>query len=69
MPLLRWAEALDMGDGASGLLVPRAAPQERRSVHGPSWWGWEEGLGVCSPRSRADGEGMSTLPFIIKKTV
>lgn len=34
--LLRRAEALDIGDGASGLLVPRAALQDCPSVRGPS---------------------------------
>ena len=76
MSLLRRAEALDIGDGASGLLVPRAALQDCPSVRGPSRGGTGGavvglggGLGVCSLRPRADGEGMSTSPFIIKKVV
>ena len=32
---LRQAEALDTGDGTSGLLVSRAVPQERLAVRGP----------------------------------
>ena len=36
----RQAEALDIGNGASGLPVPRAVPQECPVVHGPGRGGW-----------------------------
>ena len=54
----RQAEALDIGDGASGLPVPRAVPQECPVVRRPGrgrWRGVELGLG---------GGGGRVLPVI-----